>query len=82
MRLRDDGTKIASVHLTHLNPLPKNLGEILHRFKTVLVPELNSGQLCRLIRSEYLIDARSISKVQGIPFTAGELVIAFKEGMS
>lgn len=82
MRLREDGTKIASVHLTHLNPLPKNLGEILHRFKTVLVPELNSGQLCRLIRSEYLIDARSISKVQGIPFTAGELVIAFKEGMS
>lgn len=82
MRLRDDGTKIASVHLTHLNPLPKNLGEILHRFKTVLVPELNSGQLCRLIRSEYLIDARSISKLQGIPFTAGELVIAIKEGMS
>ena len=82
MRLREDGTKIASVHLTHLNPLPKNLGEILHRFKTVLVPELNSGQLCRLIRSEYLIDARSISKVQGIPFTAGELVIAIKEGMS
>lgn len=82
MRLREDGTKIASVHLTHLNPLPKNLGEILHRFKTVLVPELNSGQLCRLIRSEYLIDARSISKLQGIPFTAGELVIAIKEGMS
>ena len=82
MRLREDGTKVASVHLTHLNPLPKNLGELLHRFKTVLVPELNSGQLCRLIRSEYLIDARSISKVQGIPFTAGELVIAIKEGMS
>ena len=82
MRLRNDGTKVGSVHLTHLNPLPKNLGEILHRFKTVLVPELNSGQLCRLIRSEYLIDARSISKVQGIPFTAGELVTAIKEGMS
>jgi 2-oxoglutarate ferredoxin oxidoreductase subunit alpha len=82
MRLRNDGTKVASVHLTHLNPLPKNLGEILHRFNTVLVPELNSGQLCRLIRSEYLIDARSISKVQGIPFTAGELVTAIKEGMS
>ncbi len=82
MRLRNDGTKVASVHLTHLNPLPKNLGEILRRFKTVLVPELNSGQLCRLIRSEYLIDARSISKLQGIPFTAGELVIAIKEGMS
>ncbi|MHB1089557.1 MAG: 2-oxoacid:acceptor oxidoreductase subunit alpha [Ilumatobacteraceae bacterium] len=82
MRLREEGIKVASVHLTHLNPLPKNLGEILHRFETVLVPELNTGQLCRLVRSEYLVDARSISKVQGIPFTAGELVTAIKEGMS
>ncbi len=82
MRLRGEGTKVASVHLTHLNPLPKNLGEVLRRFKTVLVPELNSGHLCRLVRSEYLVDARSISKVQGIPFTAGELVTAIKEGMS
>lgn len=82
MRLREEGTKVASVHLTHLNPLPKNLGEILHSFETVLVPELNSGHLCRLVRSEYLVDAQSISKVQGIPFTAGELVVAIKEGMS
>lgn len=82
MRLREEGEKVASVHLTHLNPLPKNLGEILKRFEKVLVPELNTGHLCRLVRSEYLIDARSISKVQGIPFTAGELVTAIKEAMS
>lgn len=82
MRLREEGMKVASVHLTHLNPLPKNLGEILHRFGTVLVPELNTGHLCRLVRSEYLVNARSISKVQGIPFTAGELVTAIKEEMS
>ncbi|MEK7295765.1 MAG: 2-oxoacid:acceptor oxidoreductase subunit alpha [Actinomycetota bacterium] len=82
MRMREDGTKVASVHLTHLNPLPKNLGDILRSFETVLVPELNTGQLCRLIRGEYLIDARPISKVQGIPFTAGELVTAIMEGMS
>ncbi|MFA5774668.1 MAG: hypothetical protein WC864_04735, partial [Ilumatobacteraceae bacterium] len=64
------------------NPLPANLGEILHKFDTVLVPELNTGHLCRLVRGEYLVDAQSISKVQGIPFTAGELVTAFTEGMS
>ncbi|MFA5876709.1 MAG: 2-oxoacid:acceptor oxidoreductase subunit alpha [Candidatus Margulisiibacteriota bacterium] len=82
MRVRQDGKKIAFVHLTHLNPLPANLGEILHKFDTVLVPELNTGHLCRLVRGEYLVDAQSISKVQGIPFTAGELVTAFTEGMS
>lgn len=82
MRLREEGTKVASVHLTHLNPLPRNLGEILKRFERVLVPELNTGQLCRLVRGEYLIDARSISKVHGIPFTAGELITAIKKGTS
>lgn len=81
MRLREEGMKVASVHLTHLNPLPRNLGEILKRFERVLVPELNTGQLCRLVRGEYLVDARSISKVQGIPFTAGELITAIKKGM-
>ena len=79
MRLREEGTKVASVHVMHLNPLPKNLGEILKRFKIVLVPELNSGHLCKMVRAEYLIDAQSISKVQGIPFTAGELVATIKE---
>jgi len=79
MRLRAEGTKVASVHLMHLNPFPKNLGEVLKRFENVLVPELNSGQLCRLVRAEYLVDAYSISKIQGIPFTAGELVAAIKQ---
>jgi len=79
MRLREEGTKVASVHLVHLNPLPKNLGEVLKRFQNVLVPELNSGHLCRMVRAEYLIDAHSISKIQGIPFTGGELVAAIKE---
>ncbi len=79
MRLREEGTKVASVHLVHLNPLPKNLGEVLKRFENVLVPELNSGHLCRMVRAEYLIDAHSISKIQGIPFTGGELVAAIKE---
>jgi len=58
----------------HLNPLPADLGDILRRYKRVLVPEMNMGQLTRVVRAEYLVDARCISKVQGQPFTGGELV--------
>lgn len=72
-RAREQGTKVAWVHLTHLNPLPSDLGDVLGRFRRVIVPELNSGQLCRLVRAEYLIDARSISKMQGVPFTGAEI---------
>lgn len=72
-RSRRRGVKVAWVHLTHLSPLPSNLGEVLRAFPKVLVPELNLGQLCRIVRAEFLIDAQSISKVQGLPFTAREL---------
>ena len=61
------------MHLRHLNPFPKNLGEILSRYPKVLIPELNRGQLWRMIRAEYLIDATSYSKVQGRPFKAVEI---------
>ncbi len=67
------GQSVAHVHLTHLNPLPANLGEVLRGFEKVLVPEMNLGQLVRLLRDEYLVDARPVSKVSGQPFTAGEL---------
>lgn len=72
-RLGDDGKKIAHIHLTHLNPFPKDLGEVLARYDRVVVPELNMGQLVRLLRAEFLVDARPINKVMGQPFTAGEL---------
>ncbi len=75
---RRQGLKVAWVHLTHLNPMPRNLGELLRGFKHVLVPELNMGQLCRIVRAEFLIDAKSVSKVQGLPFTASELEVAIK----
>jgi 2-oxoglutarate ferredoxin oxidoreductase subunit alpha len=75
-RTRRRGTKVAWVHLTHLSPLPKNLGEVLRSFRKVLVPELNLGQLCRIVRAEFLIDAQAVSKVQGLPFTSGELEAA------
>ena len=72
-RTRRRGLKVAWVHLTHLNPLPPNLGEVLRRYPRLIVPELNLGQLCRLVRSEYLVDAKPVSKVQGLPFTAIEI---------
>jgi 2-oxoglutarate ferredoxin oxidoreductase subunit alpha len=75
-RCRASGRKVARCHLVHLNPLPANLGEILRTFPRVLVPEMNLGQLSRLLRAEYLVDARSLTKVQGVPFTAAELVAA------
>ncbi len=72
-RVRARGMKAAHAHLMHLNPFPPNLGEVLSRYTRVLVPEGNLGQLALLVRGVYLVDARSISKVQGVPFRAGEL---------
>ena len=68
-----EGLPIGHVHLRHLNPFPKDLGDILQRFKKILIPELNSGQLRQLIRSTYLIDAIGFNKVQGQPFHVFEL---------
>ena len=80
-RTREAGTKVAWIHLTHLNPLPTNLGDLLRRYRRVLVPELNMGQLCRIVRAEYLVDATPVTKVQGLPFTAAELEIAIQEAL-
>ncbi len=85
-RRRRDGNKVAWVHLTHLNPLPNDLGDILRSFRKVIVPELNLGQLTRIVRAEYLVDALAITKVQGLPFAAREIEdaidIALKEAAS
>jgi 2-oxoglutarate ferredoxin oxidoreductase subunit alpha len=80
-RVRRRGLKVAWVHLVHLNPLPRNLGDVLRRFPKILVPELNLGQLCRLVRAEYLVDARSVTKVQGVPFTALEVETAILDAL-
>jgi 2-oxoglutarate ferredoxin oxidoreductase subunit alpha len=72
-RARDEGMKVARVHLIHLNPFPKNLGDLLRRYPKILVPEMNLGQLVKMIRAEYLVDARAISKVMGQPFSTAEL---------
>jgi 2-oxoglutarate ferredoxin oxidoreductase subunit alpha len=81
-RVREGGKKVAWVHLTHLNPLPANLGEVLRRFRKVLVPELNLGHLCRMVRAEYLVDARPVTKVAGLPFTAAELESAITAALA
>ncbi len=72
-RVRARGIRAAHVHLTHLNPFPSDLGEVLGRYRQVLVPEVNLGQLSKLLRAEFLVDARSLSKVQGVPFRAAEI---------
>ncbi len=70
---REDGRSVSSIHLRHLNPFPANLGEILRRFDKVLVPELNEGQLVRLLRAEYLVPAVAMNKVRGQPFLIEEI---------
>jgi 2-oxoglutarate ferredoxin oxidoreductase subunit alpha len=72
-RVRERGKKVARAHLYHLNPLPRNTGEVLRKYPRVLVPEMNTGQLSRIVRAEYLVDAQVFSKVQGQPFFADEL---------
>ena len=71
--LRLSGKKIAHAHIRHLSPFPRNTEEVLRRFDKVIVPELNMGQLSKLIRAEFLIDAQSITKMQGQPFRSNEL---------
>lgn len=78
-RVRAQGKDVAHAHLVHLNPFPANLGEVLARYPKVLVPEMNLGQLSRLVRAEFLVDARSMTKVQGTPFKAGEIEAAILE---
>jgi len=77
-RLRATGLDVARTHLVHLNPFASNLGEVLRGYERVLVPELNLGQLARLLRAEFLVDARPISKVQGLPFRSSELEAALR----
>ncbi|HEY2983433.1 MAG TPA: 2-oxoacid:acceptor oxidoreductase subunit alpha, partial [Jatrophihabitantaceae bacterium] len=72
-RVRRAGYPVAQAHLRHLNPFPANLGEVLARYEQVLVPEMNTGQLRRLLRSEFLVDVKGYNQVRGLPFKAEEL---------
>jgi len=78
-RARKRGHKVAHAHVVHLNPFPKNLGEVVRAYPRVLVPELNLGQLSHELRAQFLVDAKSVTKVRGLPFSAAELEKAILE---
>ncbi|MEE3051642.1 MAG: 2-oxoacid:acceptor oxidoreductase subunit alpha [Pseudomonadota bacterium] len=77
--LRDEGGKVSHIHIRHIWPLPKNLGDLLEGFDQVLVPELNKGQLSTVLRSQYLTDAQTLSKVSGQPFKISEIEAAIRD---
>jgi 2-oxoglutarate ferredoxin oxidoreductase subunit alpha len=76
---RAKGRKIGHVHLRFLNPLPRNLGDVLKRYKKILVPEMNLGQLVQVLRAKYLVDAQGYDKIQGKPFKTAELAAKIEE---
>ena len=81
-RMQSEGHSVSHAHIRFLNPMPSNIGDLLKGFKTVLVPELNMGQLKLLLRAEYLVDCVGINKVQGKPFTVSELTEAIAKHVS
>lgn len=78
-KLQIEGKSVSAAHLRYLNPFPKNLGEVLAGFETVIIPEMNLGQLCTMVRAKYLVDAIPFSKVKGRPFQIREIVRKVEE---
>jgi 2-oxoglutarate ferredoxin oxidoreductase subunit alpha len=72
-RVRKGGGRVAHAHLRYLNPFPRNLGDVLRSYDRVLIPEMNLGQLLKLVRSEFLVDAVGYNRVRGKPFRASEI---------
>ncbi len=72
-RVRRAGKKVATAHLDHLNPLPLNVGDVLNKYRQVLIPEMNLGQLVMIMRARYLVDVQSYTKVQGQPIFAADI---------
>jgi 2-oxoglutarate/2-oxoacid ferredoxin oxidoreductase subunit alpha len=77
--MQEQGYAISHAHLRHMRPFPRNLGEILKNFEQVLIPEINNGQLVKIIRDQYLVDAKAYNKIMGIPITKTELIQQLKE---
>ena len=74
LQLQEEGHSVSHAHIRYLRPFPKNLGEIINNFDQVLIPEINNGQLVKIIRDQYMVDAKAYNKVMGVPITKGELV--------
>ena len=79
LELQNQGHEVSHVHLRYVRPFPKNLGEIIGNFDKVLIPEINNGQLIKIIRDAYLVDAKGYNKIMGVPITKGELITTIKE---
>ncbi len=79
VELMKEGVEVSHVHLRYIRPFPKNLGAIIKNFDNVLIPELNNGQLIKIIRDKYLVDAKGYNKIKGIPFTKAELIDQIKK---
>jgi 2-oxoglutarate/2-oxoacid ferredoxin oxidoreductase subunit alpha len=77
--LQQQGLEVAHAHLRYVRPFPKNLGDIIKNYDQVLIPEINNGQLIKIIRDKYLVDAKGYNKIMGIPITKGELVDTIKK---
>jgi len=79
--LQAQGKSVAHAHLRHVRPFPKNLGTMLNQYKTILIPEINNGQLIKIIRDQYMIDAKGFNKIKGTPISRAELITAIEEVM-
>ena len=77
--LQAEGVSVAHAHIRYMRPFPRNLGELISKFKHVLIPEINNGQLIKIIRDKYLVDAVGYNKIKGVPITRMELITAIKE---
>ena len=76
------GQDVSHIHIRNIWPMPKNLGELLHSYDNVIIPEMNMGQLKTMIRDQYLVDAKPVNKVSGQPFTIVEISAAIEENLS
>jgi 2-oxoglutarate ferredoxin oxidoreductase subunit alpha len=76
--LQNEGVAVSHAHLRYLRPFPRNLGDIIRNFKKVLIPEINNGQLVKIIRDKYFVDAKAFNKIQGVPITKSEMVQAIR----
>ena len=79
LELQHQGHAVSHAHLRYVRPFPKNLGEILQNFDHVLIPEINNGQLIKIIRDQYLVDAKGYNKIMGVPIYKTELVDEIKK---
>ena len=78
LQLQSQGKSVSHAHIKYMRPFPKNLGEILAGFETILIPEINNGQLIKIIRDQFLVDAKGYNKIMGVPITKQELITAIE----